>query len=113
MDGSVCTIDQETKAHYDKNGTNYVESFKFDKNDLDGMMKKGLWSYTFSNDKVKEYCEEKLPTTNGFFFGSTDYDCGYLYDLIKTILMFDKLFLKLEEYKKNKVWYDIEYQASW
>jgi hypothetical protein len=54
-----------------------------------------------------EVCDEFLPTQGGFFFGSTDYDTYYLYDLRKTIEIIDALDLD-GEYKG-----DFYYRASW
>lgn len=47
-----------------------------------------------------------LPTQDGFFFGGTDYDEGYWYDLTQTVEQIDRA-LKLSEY------WEFEYQASW
>lgn len=51
--------------------------------------------------------ENILPTTSGFFFGSTDYDEGYEYDLKDTIEQLAPL-LKLED---NDI--SFSYHASW
>ena len=66
--------------------------------------------------KLKELCEkvlenselagELLPTTNGFFFGSTEYDEFYYHDVKYTAEALDKL---LKESKYD--WY--KYQSSW
>ena len=58
--------------------------------------------------------KELLPTTDGFFFGSTEYDEYYFGDIEKTIeiiepvLKFAKHKLEIEDY----VW-EVYYQASW
>jgi hypothetical protein len=49
---------------------------------------------------------ELLPTTSGFFFGSTDYDEGYLEDLRHTIEIIDHALSLDKEY-------DFQYRASW
>lgn len=43
-----------------------------------------------TEDEVKSIAEI-LPTQSGFFFGSTDYDVGYLYDIVKTVYMLDDI----------------------
>ena len=55
-----------------------------------------------------------LPTTDGFFFGSTEYDEYYFSDIEKTIeiiepvLKFAKHKLEIEDYN-----WEVYYQASW
>lgn len=48
-----------------------------------------------------------LPTTSGFFFGSTEYDVWYLYDIISCKTQFEKL---LADWKDDEVVYNI---MSW
>lgn len=54
----------------------------------------------------KHLANEILPSTSGFFFGSTEYDDGYYQDVELTIKIIDNA-LKLPE-----TW-DIHYQSSW
>ena len=55
-----------------------------------------------------EYANEHLPTTSGFFFGSTDYDEWYLESLRYTAEVIDKLLNDpVTEYL------DFFYRASW
>ena len=66
--------------------------------------------------ELKELCEqvladktkaaELLPTTSGFFFGSTDYDEYYFQDLESTIEIIDRTLTLPSEW-------DIEYRSSW
>ena len=65
--------------------------------DVDGMTDK---------DEIATYCEENLPTQQGFFFGSYDYDEYYFEDLKITIKQIDSV-LTLPD----SVWFT--YQASW
>ena len=60
-----------------------------------------------TKDSIK-YCQEKLPTQEGFFFGSTDYDEHYYNDLVYTK---ERLNYILENYNlsKDKVYYS----SSW
>ena len=55
-----------------------------------------------------EYADEHLPTTSGFFFGSTEYDEWYLDSLRYTAEVIDKL---LNDPATEYL--DFEYRASW
>ena len=58
--------------------------------------------------------DELLPTTSGFFFGSTNYDEFYFTQVTNTYKILKELVDELEKYKtplNNRAW--IEYQASW
>lgn len=58
---------------------------------------------------VDEYVmEELLPTTSGFFFGSTDYGEWYLENLTNTIEICEKI---INEFDFDK--YDLVYTSSW
>lgn len=54
--------------------------------------------------------EALLPTSDGFFFGSQDYDEWYFSDLQDTV---DDLEKELNATKDNPNQWDYEYQASW
>ena len=60
-------------------------------------------------DKSKEKADELLPTTEGFFFGTTDYDDWYFEDLKYTSELIADV---LDFLEKNKGW-SVEYCASW
>lgn len=79
--------------------------------------KKFLWFHYKKYNKVDgkvltkdsiKYCQEKLPTQEGLFFGSTDYDEYYYNDLVYTK---ERLNHILENYNlsKDKVYYS----SSW
>jgi hypothetical protein len=69
-------------------------------------------------EELKALCErvlgfrhlavEQLPTTEGFFFGNTDYDEYYFHSVEHTLKIVDSA-LKLVD---SKNW-DIEYHSSW
>lgn len=61
--------------------------------------------------KDEECAKEYMPTSEGFFFGSTDYDDYYFENVKKSIDIFSKLlaFLTSEDGKD----YDVFYNASW
>jgi hypothetical protein len=54
--------------------------------------------------------EKLLPSTNGFFFGSTDYDSRYFNDLEYTKETISKILDKWDTDYKN---WDFYYQSSW
>lgn len=79
-------------------------------------------TYEVSTDKLKELlaiineilsdsskANSLLPTTNGFFFGTTDYDEYYYEDLKYTKTLIEKL---LSNEEMSKGWY-LEYSSSW
>lgn len=55
-----------------------------------------------------EVCEELLPTQEGFFFGSTEYNNWYMEDVKRT---YYELGILLKLYDFNN--YDIYYSSSW
>lgn len=60
-----------------------------------------------------EIAEELLPSQEGFFFGGTDYDEYYYYDICHTIESLEKALqddMKLEE---QGYWGTYEYSSSW
>lgn len=56
----------------------------------------------------RDLAEELLPTTSGFFFGSTDYDQYYFEDLEATV---EKITVALDRY--SGIGTQFYYQASW
>jgi hypothetical protein len=57
--------------------------------------------------KDKEVAQDLLPTTSGFFFGSTEYDEWYWFQVEQTITILENILAKTDDN-----WY-FEYQASW
>ena len=57
-------------------------------------------------DKSRSKASKLLPSTSGFFFGSTDYDEWYFGNVQYTITLIENLL------KVNDVM-DVYYQASW
>lgn len=53
--------------------------------------------------------EELLPTSAGFFFGSTDFDEWYWKDIERTVEVLDKALALLD----NEGYWNIIYQSSW
>ena len=72
---------------------------------------KQVWEPLWEDGKIiinPEICEELLPTQNGFFFGSTEYDEYYLEDIKYTKEKIEEILNNIDE-KEN----DIYYLASW
>lgn len=47
--------------------------------------------------------EELMPTTSGFFFGGTEYDLYYMYELARTACAINVILDNIEQYKLNSV----------
>lgn len=58
-------------------------------------------------------CKVELPTTDGLFFGSTSYNGTYFWNIVKTIKMLDRIIAQDEEDRKNGIYPDYTYHASW
>lgn len=56
---------------------------------------------------------EILPTTKGLFFGETEYDGVYFWNIAKTIKMIDRIFEQDKELSKDGVSAFYTYRASW
>lgn len=74
-------------------------------------LKDGKWEDILEDGMFiinKEVCEELLPTVDGFFFGSTNYDQWYLDDVKDTIVILRKVLAEtdFDDYK-------IYYCSSW
>lgn len=64
--------------------------------------------------KDASVAEQLLPTTDGFFFGATEYNQYYLDDIESTIQIVETVLDELDESKKQDVWpASIHYQSSW
>ena len=60
-----------------------------------------------------EICEELLPTTEGFFFGSTAYDEYYMKDIEYTIETLEQIIKEENEYNEKGFYSDYYYTANW
>ena len=65
-------------------------------------------------------CAERLPTTQGCFFGSYEYDEGYAQDLEQTVRILNRTLALLDAEEsdpahpeKRGCWIDVYYRASW
>lgn len=57
--------------------------------------------------------EKLLPTQEGFFFGSTDYDEWYIENINYTIKMLTQVLKEEKEYNENGFYSDFYYSSSW
>lgn len=74
------------------------------------VLKEGAWQPELADGKVvanPEVCQELLPTTEGFFFGGTEYDEWYLDDVKATERALTEI---LDREKDEGEYY---YQSSW
>ena len=79
-------------------------------------LKDGVWEPNMVDGKFVENAEEIakiLPTQDGFFFGSIEYDEYYMDDIYKTIEMIEKILKEEDELNKEGFYSDFEYHASW
>jgi hypothetical protein len=77
---------------------------------------KGEKVITWMDGKVIEdtsVCEELLPTCNGFFFGDTEYNEWYVEQIDYTIKMLKDVIKEEEKMRKNDIYNDFYYCASW
>ena len=54
-----------------------------------------------------------LPTEDGFFYGSTDYDEYYMSDIDHTIEEFEKILKEEKELNENGFYSEFTYRSSW
>lgn len=69
------------------------------------------WEPIYEDGEViinKELCEELLPTVDGFFFGSQEYNNYYLEDIEKTVDILSDV-LKTVDFENEEVYYT----SSW
>ena len=65
--------------------------------------------YIENSDEI----EEILPTSSGFFFGSTAYDQWYMQDINSTIKQLETVVQEEKELNELGFYSDYEYRASW
>lgn len=79
-------------------------------------LENGKWIPIMEDGKYIENAEEIaniLPTSTGCFFGSSEYDEYYMYDIEHTIEQLEKILKEEKELNKLGFYSDYEYQASW
>ena len=52
----------------------------------------------------EDYAKEHLPTTSGFFFGSTEYNEGYWYDVKDCLKQMNKLYKSMKDDEDLALW---------
>lgn len=57
--------------------------------------------------------EELLPTTSGFFFGSTDYDDWYFHNIDETIEQLKKVLEEEKKLNSQGIYNEFYYTSSW
>lgn len=108
LDGAVFDVDKEKVG--DNSEGKEPHSTKFDMANLEKTYSSLEYYHVIADaDVAKRFAEcasNLLPTQEGFFFGETSYGIGYIFDLIKTVLM-------LEGVLADEEVADYEYEASW
>jgi len=106
-------VTRETKVYWRKANAihNYIVSNHADEVygkpiELDRDAVKELRNRCLDIRVDRRLAPELLPTTSGFFFGSTEYDEYYFEELERTSK-------ELTELLRDKTWDYLEYQASW
>jgi len=64
-------------------------------------------------DFDKSLAEATLPTQEGFFFGSYEYDQYYIYDIVFTYIELQKLLNEESEFKEKHIDICYYYHSSW
>ena len=111
IEGCKFVLSEESKKYC----TKFKDSFVFHKKNIkDIFTNGGLWNYEIAVPKEAiEFINENLPPHKGFFFGTTEINGNYFYDIIKTVLIIKRLKKMMNNWKKDKVYADITYHASW
>lgn len=79
-------------------------------------LENGEWIPIMEKGKYIENANEIakiLPTTSGCFFGSTDYDEYYMYDIDNTIKILRDILKEEQELNEKGIYSEFEYQSSW
>lgn len=88
-----------------QNGEDDCKSYEIDIETL--MMLRDICKKILNSNNQIKVAKELLPTQEGFFFGSTDYDDFYFIDVKDTYNEMNRLIENKEEYD----WF--EYSSSW
>jgi hypothetical protein len=89
-----------------QNGIDNCGTYFVGKEQLEKLLE--LCKKVLDNNKL---AEELLPSTSGFFFGSTEYDEWYFNDLTHTVQIIESLLS--EQNERGYIDGDIYYQSSW
>ena len=89
-----------------QNGTDDCGTYFVSEEQLEELLE--LCKKVLDNNKL---AEELLPSTNGFFFGSTDYDEWYFSDLTNTVEIIESLLSERNE--RGYLDGDVYYHSSW
>lgn len=89
-------------------GNDDCGSYEVSKEQLDQLLKDCKKVRAAYHGRLNKVIASLLPTQNGFFFGSTEYDKGYLEDIEHTIEVLESA-LTMFDLESNKFYY----QSSW
>ena len=118
LSGTVLDIAPEDRGMFDKvvaarrasgdNVPDRVVTIGDDMSWTDGL----CWLHRLP-EGAQKICEDELPTTPGFFFGSTAYNGSYLEDIVTTVKMLDEVLAEHKRLAKEGSEPYYTYQASW
>lgn len=124
LNGWTFTIKDDCREKYEnytkKDGCEFVNTVTFDINKLKDFYSGDLYMYDRNLDgddeeigKLIDYCNENLPHRDGCFFGGQNFDWWYFHDIIKTVLIIDKVREFKKQYKEKNIFVDFTYGSSW
>lgn len=111
IEGCEFFLGEDAKKHH----TDIRDKFVFHKKYIKYIYSKyGLFNFHINLTKdTVDFINENLPPQKGFFFGTTDINGNYFYDVIKTVLIIDRLKKMMKKWEKENIYTDIYYYASW
>ena len=124
FNGVLLEIDPKEKENYlkwlatlpEKSRKEYADTdivFRWsEKKSMRNVLRGVSHAHVISSDKLK-VAKSLLPTTVGFFFGSTEYNGCYIQDLVATVKMIDEALADVDNTPKDAYKPDFVYSASW
>lgn len=124
LDGWTFTIKDDCREEYEnrikKDGCELENIVTFDINKLKYFYSADLYMHIRNLDgddeeigKLIDYCNDNLPHRNGCFFGEQDFNWWYFHDIIKTVLIIDKVMELKKQYEEKNILVDFTYRSSW
>lgn len=124
LDGRTFTIKDDCREEYENHAkANECEpenTVTFDINKLKDFYGADLYMYARNLDgddeeidKLIDFCNDNLPHRNGCFFGGQGFDWWYFHDIIKTVIIINKVMELEKQYKEKNILVEFTYGSSW
>lgn len=125
LNGKIFSINNEYREdcelYVKEHGIELEETVTFDVTKLKefyGDNNLQMYYRTLNSDDVEieelyDYCDDNLPCLDGCFFGSQSFGWWYFHDIIKTVLLIDKVREISKQYEEKKMYVDFSYSSSW